>query len=182
MSAAHILESLQSSGLAERIRNSLFLFPLIESFHVVGLTLVFGTTFIMDLRLLGMASTRRPFTKVASDIVKWTWAAFALTATTGFLMFMTNATVYFHNPMFRLKMLALALSGINMLIFELTAGRKAHRWENDRAAPLAGKLAGIFSLLLWISVIFLGRWIGFTTTNSEAPDVDTKTIDDIFNK
>jgi hypothetical protein len=181
MSFAHILDTVQSSGLAERIRNSLYLFPLIESFHVIGLTLVFGTTVILDLRLLGVASTRRPFRKVASDVVKWTWAAFALTVTTGVLMFITNANIYFHNPVFRLKMLSLALAGINVLVFELTVGRTANRWNNDRAAPFAGRLAGIFSLLLWISVICFGRWIGFTTTGNETPDVDIK-IEGIFGK
>src|SRR5215510_11741587 len=108
MTIAEILASLQSSGVASRIRDSLYLFPLIESFHVFGLTMVFGTIAIIDLRLLGIASTRRPFTRVASDILKWTWAAFGLTVSTGLLMFSTNAAVYYHNSFFRTKMALLA--------------------------------------------------------------------------
>ena len=87
MGIPEFLASLEASSLAASIRNSLYLFPLIESSHVIGLTMVFGTIAIIDLRLLGMASTRRPFTRMASDILKWTWAAFALTVTTGLLMF-----------------------------------------------------------------------------------------------
>src|ERR1700686_1456083 len=117
------LKSLEASGLATRIRDSLFLFPLIESTHVVGLALVFGTIAIIDLRLLGIASTRRSFQRLAADILKWTWAAFALTALTGALMFITNAQVYYHNLFFRTKMLLLVLAGVNILVFELTAGR-----------------------------------------------------------
>ena len=77
MDLAAILEWLEATGLAMRIRESLFLFPLLESTHVIGLALVFGTIAIIDLRLLGIASTERPFKRMASDILKWTWAAFA---------------------------------------------------------------------------------------------------------
>ena len=166
MSIADLLASLEASHLADRIRNSFYLFPLIESFHVLGLTMVFGTIAIIDLRLLGVASTRRPFTRIASDVFKWTWLAFALTATTGVLMFITNAAVYYHNVYFRSKMALLALSGINMLIFELTAARSVHRWDKDTAAPLVGRTVAALSLLFWISIIFAGRWIGFTTTRA----------------
>src|SRR6185436_9006860 len=130
MDIATFLTSLESSSIATRIRDSLYLFPLIESTHVVGLAMVFGTIAIIDLRLLGLASTRRSFKRMASDILKWTWAAFAVTAATGVLMFITNAGVYYHNFFFRTKMVMLVLAGINMLVFELTAGRTIHRWDN----------------------------------------------------
>jgi hypothetical protein len=103
---------------------------------------------------------------MASDILKWTWAAFALTATTGALMFITNARVYYHNSFFRIKMLLLVLSGINMLVFELTAGRTIHRWDQAPSAPRAGKAAAALSLAMWIGIIIMGRLIGFTTTRA----------------
>jgi hypothetical protein len=182
MSVVEFLASLEASSLATRIRNSLYLFPLIESSHVVGLTMVFGTIAIIDLRLLGIASTRRPFTRVASDVLRWTWAAFALTLTTGLLMFITNAGVYYHNFYFRSKMVLLALAGINVLIFELTTGRSVHRWDKDEAAPLTGKTVAAVSLVLWVAIIFLGRWIGFSTTRAQfQPDPDIN-IEDLLPK
>ena len=179
MTIESLLASLQASGLANRIRDSLYLFPLIESSHVIGLTMVFGTIAIIDLRLLGIASTSRPFTRVAGDILKWTWAAFALTVATGLSMFITNAGVYYHNFYFRTKMALLLLAGVNMLLFELTAGRSVHRWDKDKAAPLAGKTIAALSLVLWITIIFMGRWIGFTTTQAQfhaEPDVDIENL------
>ncbi len=161
-----ILKSLAESGLAARIRDSLFLFPLIESTHVLGLALVFGTIAVIDLRLLGIASTQRSFKRMASDILKWTWAAFALTAVTGALMFITNAPVYYHNFYFRTKMVLLAITGVNMLLFELTAGRTIHQWDRAPSAPAAGKAVATVSLIVWISIIFMGRLIGFTTTRA----------------
>src|SRR5262245_41794146 len=126
MSVAEFLASLEATSLATRIRDSLYLFPMLEASHVIGLSMVLGTIAIIDLRLLGIASTRRPFTRIASDVLKWTWAAFGLTLLTGLLMFITNAGVYYHNAYFRSKMLLLVLAGINMLMFELSAGRSVH--------------------------------------------------------
>src|SRR2546422_8771995 len=131
MGITEFLASLEASSLATRIRDSLLLFPLLESFHVMGLSMVFGTIAIIDLRLLGIASTRRPFTRIANDILKWTWAAFALTVTTGLLMFITNAGVYYHNSYFRAKMALLVLAGINMMMFELTAARSVRHSDKD---------------------------------------------------
>src|SRR5262252_3741743 len=162
MGIPEFLTTLESSGLATKIRDSLYLFPLIESTHVLGLSMVFGTIAIIDLRLLGIASTRRPFSRIASDVLKWTWLAFALTVVTGLLMFITNAGVYYNNFFFRSKMAVLAVAGINMLMFELTAGRRLNQWDKNPAAPRSGKMVAVVSLVLWITVIFLGRWIGFT--------------------
>jgi len=166
MDIAAILKWLEDTSLATRIRESLYIFPLLESAHVLGLALVFGTIAVIDLRLLGVASSHRPFRRVASDIFKWTWAAFALTALTGALMFITNAGVYYHNAYFRAKMVLLALAGLNMAMFEMTAGRSVKQWDEARAAPRSGKTAAVASLAIWIAVICMGRIIGFTTTRA----------------
>src|SRR6187200_2343072 len=110
MDISGLLASLESSGIATKIRESLYIFPLLESIHVFGLALVFGTIAVIDLRLLGLASTHRPFHRMASDTLKWTWVAFTITFVTGVLMFTTNATVYFHNPVFQAKMALLLVA------------------------------------------------------------------------
>jgi hypothetical protein len=180
MGMPELLASLETTSIATRIRESLYLFPLIESAHVIGLTMVFGTIAIIDLRLLGMASTVRPFSRMASDIMKWTWAAFALTVATGLLMFITNAGVYYHNFYFRSKMAMLACAGINILIFELTAVKSMGHWDRDPAAPRSGKTVAVVSLVVWISIIFLGRWVGFSTTKNEVKTDTDINIDALF--
>jgi hypothetical protein len=182
MNIAELLASLEATNFATTIRNSLYIFPFIEAVHVIGITLVFGTIAIIDCRLLGIASARRPFMNVAADVMKWTWAAFLLSVVTGLMMFTTNPVVYYHNFYFRAKMLLLLLAGINMLIFELTAGRSVHEWNKNDSAPRAGKAAAVLSLLLWTGVIFVGRWIGFTTSRA-APGVESTddiNLDDLF--
>jgi hypothetical protein len=172
MDVVELLRSLESSGLVAWLRNSLYAFPLIESFHVIGLTMVFGTIAVIDLRLLGIASARRPFVTLASDVLRWTWAAFAVTAATGVLMFITNPVAYYENVAFRFKMAALVLSGVNVLVFNMTARRSVARWNNDKAAPVSGRVAATVSIAIWIGVIFLGRWVGFTKSTDVTPDID----------
>jgi hypothetical protein len=175
-----LITALEATPVATGIRDSLYLFPLIEAVHVLGLTMVFGTILIVDLRLLGLASTRRPFTVIAADVFKWTWLAFAVTATTGTLMFITNAGTYYHNVFFRTKMALLVLSGVNMLAFELTARRSVRNWDRQASAPAAGKTVAALSLALWVGVILMGRWVGFTTSGAPpAPGEDEINLEEL---
>jgi hypothetical protein len=174
-----VLEWLQSTDLSTGIRDSLYLFPLIEAFHVVGLATLFGTIAILDFRLLGLASARRPVTVVMSDIMKWASMAFVLTASTGALMFITNASTYYQNFFFRTKMVLLVLAGINVLLFELTSRRGIHRWDKDAAASGAAKTAAVLSLVLWVAIIFMGRWIGFTVRSQTQPAPEVN-FEDLF--
>lgn len=157
-----LAQAIEASGIATAIRDSLYAGPLINVFHVIGVALVFGTISIVDLRLLGFPSNTRSLALVSHDLLKWTWIGFAVAVVTGVLMFSANATTFYINTEFRLKLVALALAGINMFIFELVTARNASLWDKDVSVPFAGKLAGALSLIFWISVIFLGRWIGYT--------------------
>ena len=172
-----MLEWLQATSVAVQIRDGLYTFPVLESIHVVGLALVFGTIAILDLRLLGVASLDRPVSRILSDLLTWTWAAFAVTAISGGLMFMTNAVVYFNNSYFRAKMILLVLAAVNMAVFELTARKTIHEWDAARATPRAARVAATLSLLIWVGVIVTGRVIGFTATRAQAPTESAPDVD-----
>jgi len=161
---AAVLEWIQRTSLAVEIRDSLLLFPLLESAHVIGLSIVFGTALIIDLRLLGLATMHRSFQRLAYDTLPWTMGAFALTAVTGALMFMTNASVYFHNVYFRVKVALLLLAAANAMVFELTTRRRVGHWDEARLLPRGARAAATISLVVWIGVIVAGRMIGFTAT------------------
>jgi hypothetical protein len=177
-----LLTSLQESGLAVSIRDGLYIFPFLEAVHVIGLALVFGTIAVVDLRLLGAASSHRRFHLVLSDVIRWTLAAFVVTAVTGALMFITNAVVYFNNAYFRAKVLLLVLAGLNAVAFELTARRTLPQWDDSPSAPPVGRTIAIVSLVVWVGVIFTGRMIGFTATRGavDAPAPVEVDFDDLF--
>jgi hypothetical protein len=156
------LTRLQDLGLPTQIRESDWMFPTIETVHVFALVLVVGTIMTVDLRLLGIANKDRPFSEVASEMLPWTWAAFAVAALAGMLMFSSKALTYYGNIPFRLKMVCLPLAGINMVMFHWLGTRHLEAWDRGRP-PRAAKLAGGASLLLWTAIVAAGRWIGFTT-------------------
>ena len=157
-----VLDWLHDLPLSEAIRTSSWMFPAIESVHVVAITLVVGSISIVDLRLLGVTSRRKPVTELTTEVLPWTWGLFVVAVITGSLMFMSKAPAYFANTPFRIKMLLLVCAGLNMLLFHFLTYRSVHRWDTDAPTLAGAKLAGILSLTFWIGVIAAGRWIGFT--------------------
>lgn len=157
-----LLRSLERSSPAVSIAESAWAFPAIETVHVIALTLTIGTVLVLDLRLLGLASTKQRYAALRRDVLPWTWLAFTGAAASGFLMFISQAAEYFQNDAFRIKLSLLLLAGINMLVFELMMARGAADWGDKLPVPWPGKIAALLSLALWISIVFFGRRVGFT--------------------
>lgn len=162
MSLSHLLSWLENTSVAQTVRESGSIFPWIESVHVIALALVVGSISVVDLRLLGVTSLNRSVTRIMKDVLPITWAAFAVALVTGAAMFSSNAVAYSRNIPFQLKLVALALAAINMLVFHLIIRRNVTRWIEERRTPVSAKVAGGVSMVLWVAVVALGRWIGFT--------------------
>jgi hypothetical protein len=150
---------LENLPLAMRIGESWW-FPLLESLHVVGVTFVFGSLLMVDLRLIGVAARSYTVSRMSKELVPWTWAAFALSLVTGLGLFVTRADHYAANIAFQLKMLALLLAGINMLVFHFGTLRDIDGWDAAATPPNRARAAGAISLLLWVAVMLAGRWVG----------------------
>jgi tryptophan-rich sensory protein len=153
---------LESSELADTIRENDLLFPVIESIHVLAICLVVGSILVVDLRLLGLASVNRPVSRVTHSILPLTWCAFVVAVVSGGLMFISNATKYLGNGYFVAKMILIAVAGLNMVIFHAIGARDMLAWDKSARLPLPARAAGAVSILLWIAVVACGRWIGFT--------------------
>ncbi|PJR09918.1 DUF6644 family protein [Sinorhizobium meliloti] len=161
---------LGQSSLAQAIQISGWMFPTIESVHVVAISLVVGVIAIMDLRLLGITSNARAVTAVSRDTLPWVWVAFVIAVITGMLMFVSNAETYYNNRAFLIKMVLIVLAGINMLVFELITFRSVALWDRDVSLPAPAKIAAALSLSLWVGVVVFGRLIGFTLDFFSAGD------------
>lgn len=156
-----LLAALEASPVAVFMREDLTAFPLAESLHVVGLTFMVGSIAVIDLRLLGVSARNHALTRLAGEILPWTWGAFALAAITGLLMFASAATQYAANLPFLLKMGLLGAAGLNMLVFHRLTWRSVALWDVATPTPAAARVAGGLSLLAWVGVVVCGRWIGF---------------------
>jgi hypothetical protein len=157
-----LLERLQASSLAVFIHKTAWAFTTLQVVHVFAISLVIGTIAIVDLRLLGFASTKRPFAELSRRVLPFTWAAFALAVIAGALLFISRATDYVENTMFWIKMFLIVLAGINMLVFEFVTVRSVNEWNLDPTPPLRARLAGGISIACWVLVLVCGRLIGFT--------------------
>lgn len=162
MDFSAFFNDLQNSALGQWINTAGATYPIVESLHVIAVALVFGTILVVDLRLLGVASTNRPFTRIARDLLRLTWFGFALAVVTGSLLFLPNASSIAMNINFQLKMALLLLAGINMFVFEFISARNVAVWDTSLQPPNSARLAGLLSIGLWAAVVVFGRLIGFT--------------------
>lgn len=152
---------LEHTSVGAAIRESLWLFPAIETVHLLGMAALVGTIAVLDFRLLGWMLRQKRFSELARRLLPWTWAGFALQVVTGMLLFSSEAVKLYANPAFRLKMLLLFLAGVHALVFECTVYRGVASWDDSTVPPLGAKVAGFISLLLWIGIVAAGRFIGF---------------------
>lgn len=153
---------LQDSALGHYIAASNWAFPTLETLHVLFLTTVFGSIVLVDLRLIGLAFGHRRITELSAEVLPIAWIAFAGAVISGGLLLSSQASAYLANTPFRLKMLMLALAGVNMLIFHVATWRTVDDWDERRVPPLAARAAGLLSLGFWVGAVVFGRWIGFT--------------------
>ena len=153
---------LQGQAFAVAIGDSSWLFAAIEIVHVFAISLVVGSIAIIDLRLLGWSNRGRSATEVIAQFLPVTRIAFAFAVLSGALMFSTNAATYGVNVAFRLKMICLLLAGVNMTLFHLQTQQRIADWDTG-STPIGARMAGAISLLLWVTIVGAGRWIGFTT-------------------
>jgi hypothetical protein len=152
---------IEASAFAQAMRQWLWLYPSVEIVHLVGIATLVGSIVVLDLRLLGISrslSVRR----LAKHVLPWTLASFALIVPSGFAMFAAHASELISNPAFLLKLSLIGLAGVNAALFHTGAYRSVDRWDVDIAPPLAARVAGAASLLIWISVIACGRLLAYT--------------------
>jgi hypothetical protein len=157
MSLEDIAEWLAATPLAAELTDSAWLFGAVESVHVLALTLVFGSIALVDLRLLGLIDRNGDANDMIRRLLPLTWAGFALAAITGTTLIFANPKGYFENFFFLGKIVALALAGVNMLVFHVFVQPRV-----NAPGALAARLSGGISLALWLTIVSFGRWIGFT--------------------
>lgn len=152
---------LEQSSLGSSIRESVWLFPIIETIHIFGIVLLVGSTSVLDLRLLGWTQRDKPVSKMAWWFLPWSWVGFALQVITGVLLFASEATKMYDNIGFQIKMLLIVVAGLNAFVFHMIAYQSVGKWENDPVAPISARAAGLISLLLWFGIVAAGRWIAY---------------------
>ena len=163
---------LARGDLATWIQLTPYLYAAIEGVHLVGIAFFFGPIFLLDLRLLGLLP-RLVVGSTGRFLLSITAPAFAVVAVSGILMFISSADRYAASPVFIIKMAAIVMGGTNALVFHVAAWGRVDVWGEGRRTPWIAHTAAIVSVLVWMSVIVLGRWMGYELRKPPEMDFDT---------
>src|SRR5262249_39552065 len=148
---------------------SLYVYPLVESVHVLTLCVFVGLAAVVDLRLMGIALRRVPASEVISRLMPWMAAGFIVMIVTGSLLFYAIPVRSFHNVFFRLKISMLIGAGLNAWVFHAKLYRNISEWDNASHLPTRVRAAGAVSLLLWAIIIVSGRMIAYNWFDCDRP-------------
>jgi hypothetical protein len=162
LSLADLCQWLQDTSWGTGIRESVWVFPLIEGTHVMALALSVGTLLVMDLRLAGFLMRHERVSEVSNQLMPWSLVGFVIMFLTGGLLFWSQAVKAYGSIFFRIKLALLLLAGINALVFELTLRRTVPEWDTAEKPPFRARLAGLLGMVLWAGVIAAGRTMAYT--------------------
>lgn len=148
----------ENTALGEAIRDSRWLFPAIESLHLLGLAVIGGAVLLVSLRMLGFGIQRQATAQLWRDAWPWLVGSLAVMLSSGMLLFTSEAIKLYYHEAFWVKMVSLLLA----MLYTFTVMRKVALADPGRVRPLWGKVAALISILLWSTVGVCGRWIGFS--------------------
>ena len=146
------------TAVGEAIRDSTWLFPLIEAFHLLGLGLTAGAVLIVDLRLLGVGLSRQPVAQLSASVEPWLLGSLTLMFASGVPLFLSESMKCYYSFAFWVKMTSLFL----VILFTFTVRRRVTRTGLTSDQPLLRRITALISLCLWFGVAWGGRWIGFS--------------------
>lgn len=158
---ANLLQWLHDTQLSTAMRESIWAEPLVETIHVLTLTLFLGFAVLLDLRLLGVCMRRRKVSEVLAQLNPFLFVGFAIMVVSGLLLFTGDPPAFWGTIFFKVKMIFLIVAGLNVLIFNATIGRKVAEWDLALKTPQAAKVAAIVSIVLWVAIVAAGRAIAY---------------------
>jgi len=156
MSLLQLFKWFDATPISLIIRNSTYIFPVVEVLHLFGLTLLLGTVTVVDMRILGFGMRRQSVSDLASALTPWSVGAAIVTIVSGILLFLSEAMKCYGNSAFPYKMWLL-LGGI--ILYFLTQRRLTS--PASRMNPALLKVIAVLSLILWYGVAIAGRAIAF---------------------
>jgi hypothetical protein len=151
---------LETTGLAQAMREWLWLYPIVEIVHITGIVLLAGGAAMFDLRLLGL-SRGLPVSAMARHLLPWARVGLGVVAISGALMFAAHATEFAEETVFRLKVALIATACLNAAVFHRAPFRSVDRWDVGSPAPAAARISAVVSLALWLGVIACGRLLAY---------------------
>ncbi len=149
------------------LRESFFVWPIVEATHVITLMAFVGTIVMVDLRLLGIVLPNARVSQLTEKVLPWTVGAFIVLVVTGLALFYAKPLVYYHSVFFRVKMVVLLLALANIIIFHKQAQAHQSEWDEQARLPGPVRMSALVSLSAWMFIVIVGRMIAYDWYNCE---------------
>lgn len=151
---------LATTPLSVAMREGAWLYPVVEIVHIAGFSVLVGSVVLFDLRVLGCARTL-PVAALGAHLLRWALVSVLLVVPAGLLLFSAHPVELSTNPAFLIKLVLIALAGLNALAFHLLPYRSVAGWDRERVAPPLARAGAALSILLWLGVISCGRMLAY---------------------
>jgi hypothetical protein len=129
--------------------------------HVLSMCLFLGLVLMMDLRLVGVAHRETPISQIQKRLFPWQLLGAIVMSISGLVLFYAQPILYWGKGFFWVKMIVMPLAVANLLVFHFTTYRSVAKWDTDASPPFAAKLAGVLSIVLWVTVLCFGRLVAY---------------------
>ena len=160
-SILEICQYIDATQSSTALRESFYVFPVVEGIHVISLAFSVGLVIWFDLRLAGLILRDQPVSAVFRPIRPFMLSGFSVMFVTGVALFWALALRCYSSPFFWIKMAMLLLAGINISIYHLTIDRRQTEWDTMLIPPIQARIAGLVSLTLWVGIIAAGRLMAY---------------------
>ncbi len=164
MSLHAFCEWLSNTPLSLLIQNVSWIIPTVQSIHILCIAIVISSVFMLDLRLLKVIGRGQPTAAYANRFLPWIWITLPVLLVTGSILIIAEPARSLENPSFQLKMSVLILAMITTFVFQRPLARDPAFWEESPGREVTAKAIALLSLVLWIVIVFAGRWIAYTNT------------------
>lgn len=156
-----ILEWIFNTSYAGVVRDSLWGYAIAESVHLLGITIMFGSILLADLRFVGVGRHMGAHLLTSGFLLRATWAGFIVIVLSGLSLFSAYAPDTITSPIFLAKVALIAAAGVNMLFFTFRVSRGMSQWDVDVTPPPGARLSAGLSITLWTLTILAGRLIAY---------------------
>ena len=143
------------------VQNVFWIIPVVQTIHILCVSIVMASMAMLDLRLMGLALRRHSIVSLAHRFMPWTWGALPLLLLSGTVLIIGEPGRSLGNWVFQLKMSLLLLAVGASLAFTRSLRGDQGFWERSAGLRLASRALGLLLLLLWVGIVTCGRWIAY---------------------
>jgi hypothetical protein len=155
---------LANTPLSKSLQDQLWVIPTSQSIHILGVSVVFASACIINLRLFRGRLAGRSVSKLSETLVPWIWRGLAVLLCTGLIQTVAEPVRQFVTPAFWLKMTMIIAVSTMTTVYARAVRRNAAIWDDPTSRPTSAKVFAVLSTVMWLAIIACGRFIGYTWT------------------